>query len=114
MRTARGVLAVGLAAAGVHWSLAAAGLVFGVPEISIWFGLVGVLTAVLALLAFRAVARDGGDADGGTGRPDDDGGGGGGGGPPGGGQPPGGEPPWWPEFERAFRAHAARREREPV
>ena len=59
-----------------------------------------VVTAALALAAYRLMTprRDEGRGD--------DGGPGGPGGPP-----EDGPPPWWPEFEAEFRRHTAERER---
>ena len=101
MTVAIRLLTSGLATALGQWVLAVGSLLaMGLEPITWWLGLSGALTAVVSVWVFRLVrpASDDGDGD-----SDYGGGGGGGGGPE---DPP--DPPWWPEFERAFREHAAR------
>lgn len=69
-------------------------LAFGVPGALLLFGLCAAITLGLALIAAPLLQR----------APRGDGGGGGARNRP--ADPP--EPPWWPDFERDFRAHAAR------
>jgi hypothetical protein len=94
---ARMRLAGALVSAG-HVGLGLAGeLLVGVAGAWLLFGLCAAVSLVVALIAAPLLEP-------GRGGP------GGGGDPPapgGGDEPP--EPPWWPEFERDFRAHAARR-----
>lgn len=89
------LLAAGLATAGAQWALALASLVAMGPEPTTgWLAVSGVLTATVFVLTSRLLVR-----------PEPPATGEGGGGPP--GDDP--DPPWWPDFERAFRAHADRR-----
>jgi hypothetical protein len=88
MRAAGGVVAAG------HLLLGAIGsLVLGVPGAMLFFGLCAALSLGLALAVaplLRARPR-GEDGD-----------------PPPPGRDPEPSPPWWPDFERDFRAWAAR------
>jgi hypothetical protein len=88
----------GALVSAMHVALALAGeLLVGVPGAWLLFGLCAVLSLAVALIAAPLLdpgRRGPGDGD----DPSP---------PTGGDEPP--EPPWWPEFERAFRAHADRR-----
>ena len=94
MTPARRFLVVGLAIATAEGALGLLALPTGLGG---YLFACAAATAVLALAARRLVV---GPPD----EPDDDGRGGGGGPPD---EPP--PPPWWPDFEAAFRAHAAAR-----
>lgn len=93
------LLASGLATATAQWALALASLAaMGLERTTWWLAGSGVLAAAVSVLTYRLLicpeppTREGE-----------------GGGPP--GDDP--EPPWWPDFERAFRAHTERA-REPA
>jgi len=91
------LLASGLATALGQWALAVASLLaMGLEPTTWWLGLSGVLTTAVSVWAFRLVRR-----------PRDDGESEGEGEGPGGGPEDPPEPPWWPEFERALRAHTS-------
>ncbi len=100
MSVALRLLGSGLLIAVAQWALALASLLaMGLEPTTWWLALSGVLTVVVSVVTYRLLVH----------RPDeptreDEDDDGGGGGPP----PDDPEPPWWPEFERAFRAHAAR------
>jgi hypothetical protein len=87
MRTAGALVSAGHLACGL-----AGWLAFDLPGAMLLFGLCAALSLALALIASPLMRRPP-DADGGLGARGRD-------------APP--EPPWWPEFERAFRAHVAR------
>ena len=104
MTLALRLLTSGLATALGQWVLAIGSLLaMGLEPTTWWLGLSGALTAVVSVWVFRLVRPA---ADGGDGRDEGEDGGGGGGGGSAPEDPP--DPPWWPEFERAFREHAAR------
>lgn len=83
----------GVAAGHVALGLIAA-VVLGVPGSELFFGLCALSTLALSQLAAPLLRPRGDDDDGREPPPGDD-----------------PSPPWWPEFERAFRAHADERER---
>lgn len=84
-------LAGGLISA-LHLACGLAGwLVLGLPGAMLLFGLCAAVSLGLALVASPLMQRPP-DSDGGIGAARD--------------APP--EPPWWPDFERDFRAYAAR------
>jgi hypothetical protein len=84
-------LAGGLISA-LHLACGLAGwLVLSLPGAMLLFGLCAAVSLGLALVASPLMQRPP-DGDGGIGKARD--------------APP--EPPWWPDFERDFRAHAAR------
>jgi hypothetical protein len=87
MRIAGGLISAAHLACGL-----AGWLVFGLPGAMLLFGLCAAVSLGLALVA-SPLMQPPPDGDGGIGAGDPD-------------EPP--EPPWWPDFEREFRAHAAR------
>ena len=92
MRMAGALISAGHLACGlIGW------IALDLPGAMLLFGLCAALSLALALIASPLIQRPP-DGDGGLGAGDR-------------GEPP--EPPWWPEFEREFRAHAAR-ERTPA
>ena len=88
---------IGCAVSAAHAVLALLGeLVAGVPGAGLLFGLCAAVSLAVALLAAPLLEPRRPPGDEGDGPR-----------PGGGGEPP--EPPWWPDFERDFRAHVARR-----
>jgi hypothetical protein len=95
MSAAHRLLASGLATAAAQWALALASLLaMGLAPTTGWLAVSGVLTAAVTVVTCRLIGPEPPASD------EEDGGGG-----PSGDDP---EPPWWPDFERAFRAHAGR------
>jgi hypothetical protein len=94
MDHARRMRIAGAAISAVHVACGMIGwLAFGVPGALLLFGLCAAISLGLAVITAPLLQRPPGD-DGGLGAPPEH------------GTPP--EPPWWPQFERDFRAHAAR------
>jgi hypothetical protein len=88
------LLASGLATSAAQWTLATASwLAMGFAPTTGWLAGSGVLTAAVTVLTYRLLVRPEPPAEERRWRASDD-------------DP---EPPWWPDFERAFRAHADRR-----
>jgi hypothetical protein len=95
MDHARRMRIAGAAISAVHLACGLLGwLAFGVPGSLLLFGMCAAISLGLAVITAPLLQRPPRD-DGGLGvpRPTSD-------------PPP--DPPWWPEFERDFRAHAAR------
>lgn len=101
MGNRRPFLLIGLGATTAHALLAAVCAVAGSWLLVGFFAACALATAAVMALADRLTGGAPGDED-------DDGGGG-----PRGPDPDDGGPPWWPEFEAAFRRHAAERPRDP-
>ena len=94
MDHARRMRIAGAAISAVHLACGLLGwLAFGVPGALLLFGLCAAISLGLAVVTAPLLQRPP-RGDGGLGAPPAD------------GAPP--DPPWWPQFERDFRAHAAR------